>query len=153
MLIAQGNEGGMIIEEAIAIHAPIEKVWNTFTDLTCWMQWNTVIRNVRSEERCLSDGKEVKCCLRPYIFPIKVKLRVEELIPFELITWSAKKKGLYARHEFIFEKQDSSVLVTSRETFAGLLSKASGAFLPKRKMQALTLRFLKDLKKASEEGG
>jgi len=143
----------MLIEEVITIHAPIEQVWNTFTDLTCWMQWNTVIRNVRSEERCLSNGKEVKCCLRPYIFPIKVKLKVEELIPFELITWSAKKKGLYARHEFIFEKQDSSVLVTSRETFAGLLSKASGAFLPKRKMQALTLRFLKDLKKASEEGG
>jgi hypothetical protein len=143
----------MLIKEAIAIHAPIEKVWNTFTDLTCWRLWNTVIRNVRSEERCLSNGKEVKCCLRPYVFPIKVRLRVEEFIPFELITWSAKKKGLYARHEFIFEKKDNSVLVTSRETFAGLLSKASGAFLPKRKMQALTIRFLKDLKKASEEGG
>ena len=153
MPIAQGNECGMIIEEAIAIHAPIEKVWNTFTDLTCWMQWNTVIRNVRSEERCLSNGKEVKCCLHPYIFPIKVRLRVEELIPFELITWSAKKKGLYARHEFIFEKRGSSVLVTSRETFTGLLSKASGAFLPKRKMQALTQRFLKDLRKASEDRG
>ena len=143
----------MLIEEVITIHAPIEQVWNTFTDLTCWMQWNTVIRNVRSEERCLSSGKEVKCCLRPYVFPIKVRLRVEELIPFELITWSAKKKGLHARHEFIFEKKDNSVLVTSRETFAGLLSSASGAFLPKRKMQALTIRFLKDLKKASEEVG
>ena len=143
----------MVIKEVIAIHAPIEKVWNTFTDLTCWRQWNTVIRNVRSEERCLSNGKEVRCCLRPYVFPITVRLRVEELIPFELITWSAKKKGLYARHEFIFEKKDNSVLVTSRETFAGLLSSASGAFLPKRKMQALTIRFLKDLKKASEEVG
>jgi hypothetical protein len=143
----------VVIKEVIAIHAPIEKVWNTFTDLTCWRQWNTVIRNVRSEESCLSNGKEVKCCLRPYVFPIKVRLRVEELIPFELITWSAKKKGLYALHEFIFEKKDNSVLVTSRETFAGLLSSVSGAFLPKRKMQALTLRFLKDLKKASEEGG
>ena len=153
MHIARGNEAYMIIEETIAIHAPIEKVWNTFTDLTCWMQWNTVIRNVRSEERCLSNGKEVKCCLYPYLFPITVNLRIEELIPHELIVWSARKKGLYARHEFIFEKQDNSVLVTSRETFAGLLSKASGAFLPKRKMQALTTRFLKDLKKASEEGG
>jgi hypothetical protein len=152
MHIAQRNEGRMIIEETIAIHAPIEKVWNTFTDLTCWMQWNTVIKNVRSEQRCLSNGKEVKCCLRPYVFPIKVRLRVEEVIPFELITWSARKKGLYARHEFIFEKKDNSVLVMSRETFAGLLSKASGAFLPKRKMQALTIRFLKDLKKASEGG-
>ena len=52
-----------------------------------------------------------------------------------------------------FEKKDNSVFVTSRETFTGLLSKASGAFLPKRKMQALTIRFLKDLKKASEDGG
>ena len=60
----------MVIKEVIAIHAPIEKVWNTFTDLTCWRQWNTVIRNVRSEERCLSNGKEVRCCLRPYVFPI-----------------------------------------------------------------------------------
>jgi hypothetical protein len=143
----------MLIEEAIIIYAPIEKVWNTFTDLTCWMQWNTVIRNVRSEERCLSNGKEVKCCLRPYLFPIKVNLRVEEVIPFERITWSARKKGLYARHEFIFGKKDNSVLVTSREAFTGLLSKVSGAFLPKKKMQALTLRFLKDLKQASEEGG
>ena len=143
----------MLIEEVIAIHAPIEKVWNTFTDLTCWMQWNTVLRNVRSEERCLSSGEEVTCCLYPFLFPITVNLRIEELIPHELIVWSARKKGLYARHEFIFEKKDNSVLVTSRETFTGLLSKASGALLPKRKMQALTIRFLKDLKKASEEGG
>lgn len=143
----------MLIKEIIAIHAPIEKVWNTFTDLTCWRQWNTVIRNVRSAERCLSNGKEVTCSLYPFLFPITVNLRIEELIPHELIVWSARKKGLHARHEFIFETKDNSVLVTSRETFAGLLSKASGALLPKRKMQALTIRFLRDLKKASEEGG
>jgi len=143
----------MLIKEVIAIHAPIEKVWNTFTDLTCWMQWNTVIRNVRSEERCLSSGKEVTCCLYPFLFPVTVNLRIEELIPHELIVWSARKKGLYARHEFIFEKNNNSVLVTSREAFTGLLSKASGALLPKRRMQALTIRFLKDLKKASEGVG
>jgi len=143
----------MLIEEVIAIRAPIEKVWNTFTDLTCWMQWNTVLRNVRSGERCLSSGKEVKCCLYPFLFPITVDLRIEELIPRELIVWSVRKKGLHARHEFIFGKKDNSVLVTSREAFTGLLSKGSGALLPKRRMQELTIRFLKDLKKASEEGG
>jgi hypothetical protein len=143
----------MIIEEDIAIHAPIEKVWDTFTDLSCWMQWNTVIRNVRSGERCLFSGKEVKCCLYPFLFPITVNLRIEELIHHERIVWSARKKGLYARHEFIFGKRDNSVLITSREALSGLLSRASGAFLPKKRMQALTIRFLKDLKKASEEGG
>jgi len=143
----------MLIEEVIAIDAPIEKVWNTFTDLTCWMRWNTVLRNARSRERCLSSGEEVKCCLYPFLFPITVNLRIEELIPHELIVWSARKKGLYARHEFIFGKKNDSVLVTSREAFTGLFSTASGALLPKRRMQTLTIRFLKDLRKASEEGG
>jgi hypothetical protein len=143
----------MIIEEAIAIHAPIENVWNTFTDLTCWRKWNTVIRNVRSGEHCLSRGENLTCCLYPFLFPITVHLRIEELIPHELIVWSVRKKGLNARHEFLFVKENKSVLVTSRETFTGLLSKGSGAFLPKKKMQALTIRFLKDLKKASEERG
>jgi hypothetical protein len=152
MQIAQEIEDCMIIEEAIAIHAPIEKVWNTFTDLTCWMKWNTVIRKVRSGGHCLSKGENLTCCLYPFLFPITVKLRIEELIPHELIVWSARKKGLYARHEFLFEKKNKRVLVTSREVFTGLLSKASGAFLPKKKMQALTIRFLKDLRKASEDG-
>lgn len=143
----------MLIEEVIAIRAPIEKVWKTFTDLTCWMRWNTVLRNVRSGERCLSGGKEVTCCLYPFLFPITVNLRIEELIPHELIVWSARKKGLYARHEFIFGKKDDSVLVTSREAFTGLFSTASGVLLPKKRMRKLTIRFLKDLKKASEEGG
>jgi hypothetical protein len=141
----------MVIQEVISINAPMEKVWNTFTDLTCWMRWNTVIRDVRSEGRCLANGEGLKCSFRPFLFPVKVNIRIEEIIPFERIVWSARKKGLYAWHEFIFLQENTRVHVTSRETFTGLLSTASGAFLPRRRMQALTVRFLKDLRKAAEE--
>jgi hypothetical protein len=82
-----------------------------------------------------------------------VKLNIEEVIPLERIVWSARKKGLHAWHEFIFEKQNGSVLVTSREALSGLLAVASGAFLPGRRMQALTRQFLRDLKSASEGRG
>jgi len=140
----------MIIKESIFINAPMQKVWETFTDLTCWMDWNTVISNIRSEEKCLMHGKAIKCCFRPFLFPIKVQIKIEEMVPYERIVWSARKRGLFAFHEFLFERQEKGLLVTSKETFSGLLAGASGFLLPERRMRSLTKIFLKDLKKASE---
>jgi len=140
----------MIIKESILINASLKKVWNTFTDLTCWMDWNTVMSDVNYEASCLADGKNIKCCFRPFLFPIKVEIKIEEIKPFDRIVWSARKKGLFALHEFFFQKQEKGVLVTSKETFTGLLASASGFMLPMGRMQALTKTFLKDLKKASE---
>ena len=140
----------MIIKESIFINAPMQKVWETFTDLTCWMDWNTVISNIRSEENCLMHGKAIKCCFRPFLFPIKVQIKIEEMVPYERIVWSARKRGLFAFHEFLFERQEKGLLVTSKETFSGLLAGASGFLLPERRMRSLTKIFLKDLKKASE---
>jgi hypothetical protein len=140
----------MIIKESITINAPLSKVWETFTDLTCWMDWNTVIKNVKSQEKYLTNAKDMKCSFRPFIFPIKVKIEIEEITPYERLVWSARKKGLFAFHEFYFQKSEKGVLVTSKETFSGLLAGASGFLLPVKRMHSLTRTFLKDLKKASE---
>jgi uncharacterized protein YndB with AHSA1/START domain len=50
----------MIIEESIFINAPIDKVWQTFTDLTCWRQWNSVL-NVTTEQ-AYKKRKDVQLC-------------------------------------------------------------------------------------------
>ncbi|MBE0425562.1 MAG: SRPBCC domain-containing protein [Nitrospirae bacterium] len=141
----------MEIKEAIIINAPLKKVWNTFTDLTCWINWNSVMTDVNSDRNYLTGGYSVKCNFRPFSFPIIIKIDVEEVIPYERIVWSARKKGLSARHEFIFKNHEKGVMVTSREIFRGLLTKASGFLLPKKKMINLTTTFLKDLKTASEK--
>jgi hypothetical protein len=140
----------MIIKESITIHATMEKVWNTFTDLTRWTQWNTVMSDVRSDEHCLAHGKDIKCSFRPFLFPINIKIKIQEIIPFNRIVWSAQKKGLFAFHEFFFQEVEKVVLVTSKETFSGLLTSAGGFLLPEKRMRSLTKTFLKDLKKASE---
>jgi hypothetical protein len=114
------------------------------------MHWNTVISDVRSEETCLVHGKAIKCCFRPFFFPIKVQIKIEEMVPNERIVWSARKKGLFAFHEFIFQRKEKGLQVTSKETFSGLLASASGFLLPEKRMRSLTKTFLKDLKKASE---
>jgi len=140
----------MIIKESITINSTIEKVWETFTDLTCWVNWNTVIKNVKSTEQLLMDGRSLKCTFRPFLFPIQVKIKIEEIAPHKHIIWVAKKKGLSARHEFIFQNSEKGIQVTSWESFTGLLVAGAGFLLPVRRMRNLTKTFLKDLKKAAE---
>jgi len=140
----------MTITDSIIIDAPLKKIWQTFTDLTCWTNWNTVIRNVDSKENAIAHGCSIRCSFRPFFFPIRVKIRIEQVVPYKSVTWSARKKGLTARHEFLFQLHNDAVMVISRETFSGVLTKAYGVFLPKKKIAHLKKTFLKDLKQASE---
>jgi hypothetical protein len=140
----------MIIKESITIYSTMEKVWNTFTDLTRWTQWNTVMSDIVCNDQCLVNGKDITCCFRPFLFPINVKIKIQEIIPFNRIVWSAEKKGLFAFHEFFFQDGEKGVLVISKETLSGPLTSAGGLLLPEKRMRSLTKTFLKDLKKASE---
>ncbi|MDQ7786231.1 MAG: SRPBCC domain-containing protein [Thermodesulfovibrionales bacterium] len=141
---------GLIIRESIEINATLEKVWENFVDLTCWDQWNTVMQNVHTNEQQLTGGKKIFCSFRPFFFPIRVSISVEEIVPYERVVWSAKKKGLSAYHEFDFRKNGTAVIVTSSETFSGVLSRGEGMLLPKKMMKSLTKDFLFDLKRAAE---
>jgi hypothetical protein len=141
----------MIIREFLKIHAPVEKVWNTFTDLTRWNDWNTVMSDIVCDDRRLVNGKDIRCYFRPFLFPIEVSIKIHEVVPFHRVVWSAQKKGLFAFHEFFFEEKEKGTIVTSKETFSGVLSSAGGFLLPVKKMRDLTKTFLKDLKKASEK--
>jgi hypothetical protein len=140
----------MVIEESTFINADLNKVWKTFTDLTCWKDWNTVMRNVSSDEKCIATGSELRCNFRPFFFPVKAEIKVEEVIPYERIIWSARKKGFSARNRFSFQKHEKGVLVTSRENFTGFIVRVFGFFLPVKRMSSMIAAFLKDLKRASE---
>lgn len=106
--------------------------------------------NVSTTTQKLTKGKEIFCRFRPFFSPIKVNISIEEIIPYKHIVWSAKKGGLSAYHEFIFEENERVVIVTSLEKFTGILSKGRGILLPKQKMIDLTKSFLKELKIAVE---
>ena len=140
----------MIIKESIIIRSSMEKVWNNFTDLDCWTEWNTIMKNVGADNRVIEEGTHLKCSFRPFFFPIEMKIRVETVVPYDRIVWSAKKIGLFAHHGFFFREQAEGILVTSMETFTGLLTKGSGILLPIKKMRTFAEIFLQDLKNVSE---
>jgi hypothetical protein len=140
----------MVIEEHILVNADVERVWKVFTDLTCWDNWNSVIRDVCCDDQRLTHGKILRCCFRPFSFPINVEINVEKVTTNQCVTWSVRKKGFLAYHEFLFQRQEGGVLVTSKETFSGLLVGLFKFLLPSKRMRAITNTFLNDLKMASE---
>lgn len=140
----------IIIEESILIHSNIENVWKIFTDITCWNNWNTVMRNVSSNGECLCSGSKILCYFKPFLIPIKATIQVEEVVPCNRVVWSAKKKGFFARNRFTFHARENGVLVTSREIYSGAFIKSFSFLVPKKKMRTLIRDFLNCLKKASE---
>lgn len=140
----------MIIEESIFINAPVDKVWQTFTDLTCWLQWNSVLKNVTTEQAFIKKGKTFTCSIRPFLFPVYFEPFIEEVIPNDRIVWSGSKYGIFARHEFIFRTAENGVLVTSKETFQGVTIENISFIFPSLRIREMTKSLLRDLKEASE---
>jgi hypothetical protein len=141
----------MVIEKSVAILANITKVWDTFIDLTCWIDWNTVLKDAKCEgDTCIMEGKSFSCRFEPYSIPMTFTATIEEVIPHKKVVWTTRKLGIFAHHEFTFETTDDHVKVTSREILSGLPVMAPKLFFPKSEMIAMTQKLLWDLKEAAE---
>jgi len=140
----------MVIEESITISASPDRVWRTFTYLTCWADWNTVIKNLSSDNVSLEKGETFKFSMRPFMFPVYLDLFIEEVIPNKLIVWSGSKFGLFARHEFVFEESEERVIVISRESFGGMTLDSVSLIFPEKRIRKMTKSLLRDLKEAAE---
>ena len=140
----------MVIEESVFINAPADKVWETFTDLTCWVNWNSVLKDVASEHATIQKGKTFSCSIRPFLFAVSMEPYIEELVPNERLVWSASKYGISARHEFIFQRIEDRVRVTSRETLQGITVENMKFIFPAWRIRELTKALLRDLKQTTE---
>lgn len=98
----------------------------------------------------LAEGGQFNFCIRPFILPLRLETEVEQAVPDKRIVWSAKKLGVFAKHEFFFEDSTDGVKVTSIETFTGFKLVLACFTLGKEKLRSLTSMLLGELKKASE---
>jgi hypothetical protein len=140
----------MVIEEAILIHAPLERVWETFTDLARYKGWNTVMEDPASDVTRMREGIKFRCSLRPFAFPVSIEPFIEEFIPLKKIVMTGSKFYITARHEFIFDESEEGVSVTSRESFGGITFLVLGFAFPAWRIRELTRALLQDLKEAAE---
>jgi len=145
----------MTVEESLLIEASLERVWETFTNLTCWEDWNTVLKDVRSAgKNVMEPGERFRCRIRPFVFGIEFESRIEEVVPYERVVWRGERFGISARHAFEFTTVGSNrVRVTSRETFEGPTTLMAGLLFPWGRIRELTVAMLEDLKLESQALG
>lgn len=142
----------MVIEESILIKADIATIWDVFTDLTCWKEWNTVARDVASDSGRMKEGSRFRFCLRPFAVPVHLDPVVDEVVEQERVVWSGSKFGIASRHEFLFQQAANGVLLTSREEFRGIPLLVGGRPFTAKIARDLASAMLQELKAACEHG-
>lgn len=98
----------------------MEIVWDVFSRIENWSDWNPVCRECRLETGdLLSAGTCLSFEINPLGFPIRIASEVKVYEKARRVTWKGSKWGLHAEHEFYFKPVGNGVRVESRETFCG----------------------------------
>jgi uncharacterized protein YndB with AHSA1/START domain len=139
------------IKESVLIHAPREVVWQAFTDLTCWADWNSVLTRVRpGPEGALAASAGFCCALQPFGVAIPFAVRVELADPPARLLWSAERWGVRGRHWFHFSEENGATRLDSLEDLSGPTVGLAGPIFPIRRFTELTRQFLAELKTEAE---
>ena len=141
----------MIISTSININASIDTVWEVFSDIHNWQEWNPVCRECRLEQ---GDAMACGTCfsfeLNPLILSIRIKAVIEQFEPKKKVVWSGSRLGIHATHVFTFEEKESYVVLKSEEFFSGpLLFLARLIGIPSR-LHQLSNRLLESIKQQAE---
>lgn len=141
----------MIIRETVNIRAPMEIVWDVFSRIENWSEWNPVCRQCRFEDGdSLAAGTCLSFELRPLFFPIRIYPEVKDYEAGRLVTWVGKKWGVRAQHSFHFESTGDKVKIHSIESFFGpMLFAAKLLGIPGR-LHKLTRHLLEAIKTTAE---
>lgn len=144
----------MVIQEQITIQAPLSRVWQIFTNIAAWGEWNTVCSDC-----CFITGQEITpgACLafslRPYYLPIEIRPKVIKCEPPREVVWEGQRLGVHAVHRFEFRENNGQVTIISTEEFGGPLFFLARLLMVHRRLQRLSIRLLQDIKRAAEACG
>jgi pimeloyl-ACP methyl ester carboxylesterase len=85
----------------------IDELWNTFTDVSGWAEWNPCISWARITGGELREGSRLIWVFKPikrwypYLMPATAK--ITEVIPGQRVTWKVSLPGFRAFHSYVFE--------------------------------------------------
>lgn len=141
----------MIIEESVEIKAPLSVVWEVFSRLDEWDEWNSVCRSCSLPD---GEGMRTGVCfaftLRPYFVPIKITPRITRCEPGREVIWEGGRWGIMAQHRFTFHDAGDSVRLVSCEAFVGPLLWLCRLLRFHRKLHRLSSTLLQQIKAHAE---
>jgi hypothetical protein len=94
------------VEGSTEVTIPVARLWETFTDVPRWPEWNRCIWRARVKEGELREGATLVWtfnAIRP-AYPYKLPARAEivEFRKHERVTWEVSAPGFHALHSYRF---------------------------------------------------
>jgi hypothetical protein len=141
----------MIIREEIEIYAPLPLVWQVFSCLEDWEEWNPVCRSCQYVEgKEMSEGACVSFVVRPFSVPIRISPRVAKCVPAQEIVWEGERLGIHAVHAFTFREEKDKVVLRSEEKFNGPFVGLGRLISLYSQLRQLTRKLLLSVKREAE---
>jgi uncharacterized protein YndB with AHSA1/START domain len=124
----------------IEIDAPQDVVWDVLAGIDRWPDWNPAVKSA-SLRGSLKEGAE----FRWKAGPGTIVSRLEEVDAPKRIAWSGRSMGIKAFHVHTLEKRDGRTLISTEESYEGLIARLFSGRLRKMLDDSLTegLRHLK----------
>jgi uncharacterized protein YndB with AHSA1/START domain len=104
----------VITRDEIAIAAAPERVWELFTDVNAWPEWQSEISS-GSLDGPLALGSTIIWSTAG----LEIASTVGEFIPGERIVWSGLARGIMGIHVWTFAPADGGTLVHTEESWDG----------------------------------
>lgn len=104
----------VIARDRIAVAAPLETVWNLFTDINGWSNRNKDIENAS-----LDAPLAVGATFRWTTAGMNIVSTVGELIPQKRIAWSGVAMGITGVHVWKFSETGKGTIVETAESWSG----------------------------------
>lgn len=129
----------------IIINAPIEKVWQTQTDLEAWPGWQPDIATVK-----LDGDLKAGTTFRWKAQGLTIRSRLHTVEPNRRIGWTGTAMGMQAIHNWTFEAHGETTRAITEESLSGWLTRLMKLFDPHFLEKSLEAT-LQRLKKKTEE--
>jgi uncharacterized protein YndB with AHSA1/START domain len=137
----EADQGAPVVATSeIEIARAPEAVWDVLTDFRAWPSWNPDVKSMSFAGE-VAEGSEFKWKAGPGTISSTIR-RVERP---RLIGWTGKTLGTNAVHVYRLEPRDGKTLVSTEESFDGLIARLLRSALQKTVKKSLDtgLQYLK----------
>jgi uncharacterized membrane protein len=134
----------VITRDEISIAAPLERVWELFTDVPAWPSWQNEIESAALEGEFQAGATFIWTTAG-----MKIASTVGQLIPHERIVWSGLARGIMGIHVWNFSSTAGGTLVQTEESWDGASVRPQIDLFQKTLDQAIR-SWLESLKRAAE---
>lgn len=147
-------ERTVVVEESTRIDAPPERVWEVFSRVERWPEWNPACRQAKYlSGRPWKVDSVFEFTVKPWWREVSFKPTVVASAPPQRVVWLGKADGIYGQHTFSFDPEGDGTRATSHEVFSGPMLWAMPLLSPSGKVKEMFARWLQALKVEVEKGG